>query len=45
MVDREVLLARVRGRPNNVKPRELCALVELYEFELKAKCASLSNTT
>jgi len=35
MVDREVLLARIRNRPNNVKPRKLCVLVELYEFELK----------
>ena len=26
---REVLLARIRNRPNNVKPRKLCVLVKL----------------
>jgi predicted RNA binding protein YcfA (HicA-like mRNA interferase family) len=40
MVDREVLLARIRNRPNNVKPRELCTLVELYEFELRRTSGS-----
>ena len=32
MVAREVLLARILSRPNNVKPREVCALVELCVF-------------
>ena len=40
MVDREKLLARIRNRPNNVRPRELCTLVEQYGFELRRTSGS-----